>query len=64
MGTLGERIRTLFKEQGITIVSILTAVGMAIGVPIEALLGGPSAPLLHQVVPVVVVKKVVELENG
>ena len=30
-GTLGERIRTLFKEQGITIVSILTAVGMAIG---------------------------------
>ena len=42
-GTLGERIRTLFKEQGITIVSILTAVGMAIGVIIEALLGGPSA---------------------
>ena len=40
---LGERIRTLFKEQGITIVSILTAVGMAIGVLIEALLGGPSA---------------------
>ena len=42
-GTLGERIRTLFKEQGITIVSILTAVGMAMGVLIEALLGGPSA---------------------
>ena len=42
-GTLGERIRTLFKEQGITIVSILTAVGMAIGVLIESLLGGPSA---------------------
>ena len=41
-GTLGERIWTLFKEQGITIVSILTAVGMAIGVLIEALLGGPS----------------------
>ena len=41
-GTLDERIRTLFKEQGITIVSILTAVGMAIGVLIEALLGGPS----------------------
>ena len=40
--TLGERIRTLFKEQGVTIVSILT-VGMAIGVLIEALLGGPSA---------------------
>ena len=42
-GTLGERIRNLFKEQGIMIVSILTAVGMAIGVLIEALLGGPSA---------------------
>ena len=41
-GTLGERIRTLFKEQDITIVSILTAVGMAIGVLIEALLGGPT----------------------
>ena len=41
-GMLGERIRTLFKEQGIMIVSILTTVGMAIGVLIEALLGGPS----------------------
>ena len=41
-GTLGERIRTLFKEQGITIVSIFTAVGMTIGVLIEALLGGPT----------------------
>ena len=42
-GTLVERIRTLFKEQGITIVSILTALGMALRVLIEALLGGPSA---------------------
>ena len=41
-GTLGERISTLFKEQGITIVSILTALGMTLGVFIEALLGGPS----------------------
>ena len=41
-GTLGERIRTLFKEQSITIVSILTALGMTLGVLIEALLGGPS----------------------
>ena len=31
-GALGERIRTLFREQGITIVSILNAVSMAIGV--------------------------------
>ena len=43
-GTLGERIRTLFKEQGRTIVSILTALGMTLGVLIEALLGGPSTP--------------------
>ena len=42
METLGERIRTLFKEQRLTIVSILTAVGMTIGVLIEALPGGPS----------------------
>ena len=42
MGTLGERIRTLFKEQGITIISILTALGMTLGVLIEVLLGGPS----------------------
>ena len=42
-GTLGDRIRTLFKEQGITIVSILTALGMTLGVLIEALSGGPSA---------------------
>ena len=41
-GTLGERIRTLLKEQGITIISILTALGMTLGVLIEALLGGPS----------------------
>ena len=41
-GTLGERVRTLFKEQGITIVSILTAVCMATGVLIESLLGGTT----------------------
>ena len=41
-GTLGERIRTLFKEQGITIISILTALGIALGVLIETLLGGSS----------------------
>ena len=41
-GTLGERTRTIFKEQGITIVSILTALGITLGVSIEALPGGPS----------------------
>ena len=41
-GSLSQRIRTLFKEQGITIISILTALRMTLGVLIEALLGGPS----------------------
>ena len=41
-GTLTERIRTVFKEQGMKIVSILTAVGRARGVLIDALLGGPT----------------------
>ena len=36
--SLGEKIRTLFREQGINIASILTAIGMAIGVLVEALL--------------------------
>ena len=43
-GTLGERIRTLFREQGITNASILTDIGMAIGVLVEVLLGSPSVP--------------------
>ena len=43
--SLGEKIRTLFREQGITIASILTSVEMAIGVLVEALLpdGGGAA---------------------
>ena len=38
--SLAEKIRTLFREEGITIASILTAIGMAIGVLVEALLPG------------------------
>ena len=38
--SLGEKIRTVFIEQGITIASILTAIGMAIRVLVEALLPG------------------------
>ena len=38
--SLGEKIRTLFREQEITIASILTAIRMAIGVLVEALLPG------------------------
>ena len=46
--SLAEKVRMLFREQGIMIVSILTAIGMAIGVLVEALLpgggGGGSMP--------------------
>ena len=44
--SLGEKIRTLYREQGITIASILTAIRMAIGVLVEALLpvGGGAEP--------------------
>ena len=38
--SLAEKIRTLFREQGITIASILTAIRMAIGVLVETLLPG------------------------
>ena len=41
--SLGEKIRTIFREQGITIASILTAIGMAIRVLVEALLPGGGA---------------------
>ena len=41
--SLGEKIRTLFREQGIAIASIFTAIRMAIGVLVEALLSGSGA---------------------
>ena len=41
--SLGEKIRTLFREEGITIAFILTAIRMAIGVLVEALLPGGGA---------------------
>ena len=63
-GTLGERIRTLFKEHSITIMSILTAVGMAIGVLIEALLGGPTVSTNKSSNSSGVMEKVVELGSG
>ena len=47
--SLGEKIRTLFREQGITIASILTAIGMAIRVLVEALLpGGGGAAMASE----------------
>ena len=50
--SLANKIRMLFREQGITFASVLTAIGMAIGVLVEALLpggggmtsGGPPPP--------------------
>ena len=45
--TLRERLKTLFKEQGMTIVSILTAIGMIIDVIVEAVIpttGGGTPP--------------------
>ena len=41
--SLVEKIRTLFREQGITIASILTVIGMAIGILVETLLPGSAA---------------------
>ena len=41
--SLAEKIRMLFREQGIMIASILTAIRMAIGVLVEALLPGGGA---------------------
>ena len=35
-----EKIRMLFQEQGITVASVLMAIGMAISVLVEALLPG------------------------
>ena len=39
---IAEKIRTLFREQRITIASILTAIGMVISVLVEVLLPGGS----------------------
>ena len=42
---LGERIKTLFKEQGITIASILTALGFIISTIVEAVIPGSSGAI-------------------
>ena len=48
--SLGEKIRTLFRDQGITIASIIMAIGMAIEVLVEALLPGGGVLPQHRVV--------------
>ena len=44
--SLREKIATLFREQGITIFSVLTAIGMTIGFLVELLLPGGAPPPL------------------
>ena len=41
--TLGEQIQTLFREQGITIASVITALGLAIGMIINSILSGAKS---------------------
>ena len=43
--TLRERIKTLFREQGFTTVSILTAIGMAISTLVLAITGSGGRPV-------------------
>ena len=48
--SLGEKIRTLFREQGITIASILTAIGVAIWYLLKHYYQAVGVLLQHQVV--------------
>ena len=41
--TLGERIQTLFREQGITIASVITALGLAIGMIVKRILSATKS---------------------
>ena len=41
--TLGERIQTLFREQGITITSVITALGLAIGMIVNSILSAAKS---------------------
>ena len=43
--TLGERIQTLFREQGITITSVITALGLAIGMIVNSILSSAKSDL-------------------
>ena len=56
--SLAEKIRTLFGEQGIMIVFILRAIGMAISVLVEALLPGGGAVVGGKPTPPVRMKRV------
>ena len=56
--SLAEKIRTLFREQGIMIASILTAIRMAIGVLVEALYYQVVGVPQHQVASLLEMRKV------
>ena len=43
--TLGEQIQTLFREQGITIASVITALGFAIGMIVQGILSTAKSTL-------------------
>ena len=42
--TLGERIQTLFREQGLTITSVITALGLAIGMIVQRIISALKPP--------------------
>ena len=62
--SLGEKIRTLFREQGITIASILTAIGMAIGVLVKHYYQAVGVLPWHQVVASLLLKMRKVEKNG
>ena len=62
--SLGEKIRTLFREQRITIGSILRAIGMATGVLVEVLLPGGGVVLQHWEVVSLLLRMRKALKNG
>ena len=45
--TLAEKIRTIFREQGLTITAVLTAFGLLISTIVEALTGGSASGAPH-----------------
>ena len=55
--SLAEKIRMRFREQGITIASVLMAIRMAIGILVEALLPGGGVLWAVVMLPLLRMKK-------
>ena len=49
--TLGERIRTLFREQGVTIATLLTAIGLVISTIVGFVTGSSGSPVMPKPTP-------------